>query len=146
MKKCCKCNLEKPLNEFYKRGATKYRSECKLCFSVDWTTKIMSSVCSRTNLKKNDNTQRKSIFKNHNLTKEYLIELKEKQKGLCYWLNIPIDFTLKDKLRKVSLDRLDNQKGYEIGNVVLTTLFANLGRGNANITETKCFLNTYLLK
>lgn len=38
---------------------------------------------------------------------------------MCYWLKIPIDFTMQDKLRKPSLDRLDNSIGYEINNVAL---------------------------
>lgn len=51
---------------------------------------------------------------------------------------------MKDKLRKPSLDRLDNSKGYEIGNVVLTTVFANTGRRDSTIKEMKEFVDNYL--
>ena len=63
---------------------------------------------------------------------------------MCYWLKIPIDFTMQDKLRKPSLDRLDNSIGYEINNVVLTTVFANTGRRDASIIEMSEFVKNYL--
>jgi hypothetical protein len=70
--------------------------------------------------------------------------LKEKQNGMCYWLNIPIDFTMKDRLRKPSLDRLDNSIGYRKDNVVLTTVFANTGRRDATVEEMLKFISDYL--
>ena len=57
--------------------------------------------------------------KNHQqseITTEYLIELWEKQHGRCYYLDIPLN-TEGDW--KVSIERLDESKGYTKGNVVL---------------------------
>jgi hypothetical protein len=57
--------------------------------------------------------------KNHQqseITIEYLIELWEKQRGRCYYLDIPLN-TEGDW--KVSVERLDERKGYTKDNVVL---------------------------
>ena len=57
--------------------------------------------------------------KNHQqseITTEYLIELWEKQRGRCYYLDIPLN-TCGDW--KVSIERLDESKGYTKDNVVL---------------------------
>ena len=68
------------------------------------------------------------------------------QGGKCFWLDIDIDFTMKDWLRSPSLDRLDNTKGYTIDNVVLTTRFANLGRSVVGQKDMRKFVNKYLYK
>jgi len=91
-----------------------------------------------------DGRERKTLSRDKGINGVFLESLKKEQKGMCYWLNIPIDFTMKDKLRKPSLDRLDNNKGYEVGNVVLTTVFANTGRRDATIKEMKGFVGSYL--
>jgi hypothetical protein len=59
----------------------------------------------------------------------YLLDLFEQQKGLCYWLGIPmVPSAVNRDPRRPSVDRIDNAKGYVRGNVVLTTMFANMGR------------------
>ena len=143
-KNCKKCNQIKPLIAFSKNGAGGVRSACKVCINNDWSYRLMSNISSRTKRRIRQNgDERKIIFTDHNITKQFLQTLKDEQQGLCYWLKIPIDFTMKDTLRKPSLDRLDNTKGYEIGNVVLTTLFANMGRRDATINEMKSFITNY---
>ena len=106
----------------------------------------MSSLTSRTS--KTQRTDGNGYYRVKTRSKlinlEYLEALKEEQNGMCYWLKIPIDFTMQDKLRKPSLDRLDNSIGYEINNVVLTTVFANTGRRDASIIEMSEFVKNYL--
>lgn len=56
----------------------------------------------------------------------------DKQNGKCYWLEI--DMSLEDLMISrspfaVSVDRLDSSGEYTKDNIVLTTRFANLGRG-----------------
>jgi len=43
-------------------------------------------------------------------------------------------------IKAPSVDRLDGSKGYVKGNVVLTTRFANLGRGNFGETDFRTFI------
>jgi hypothetical protein len=145
MKECVECKQFKPLTEYTSRGGGKKRSQCKKCYNSNWKYRIMSSLTSREAHRVRENgTVKKNIYRDNGINGEFLEFLKENQNGVCYWLKIPIDFTMKDKLRKPSLDRLDNTKGYEIGNVVLTTVFANLGRRDATTNEMSDFIKNYL--
>jgi len=69
--------------------------------------------------------------KKHKLVAEDLEKIWRKQKGLCYWMGIPMEleglFISYDPFAP-SVERLDNNKGYVLGNVVLATSFANKGR------------------
>jgi hypothetical protein len=63
---------------------------------------------------------------------EYILSLYEKQEGVSYFLKIPFDLKMKNILTSPSLDRIDNSKGYEKGNIRIVTRFENMGRRNAN--------------
>jgi hypothetical protein len=55
------------------------------------------------------------------------------QGGKCFWLGVPIDpasiFTPQNPMA-MSCDRLNNHLDYTESNVVITTRFVNVGRGN----------------
>jgi hypothetical protein len=138
VKKCTSCLETKPLSDFYKYNATPsgnicYKSKCKSCYNehrnelqnTDWLRRLRHAA--------------KKRYKETDIDKTFLQELWDKQNGLCYWLNIPMN----DKvfLLQPSLDRLDSSIGYLKNNVVLSTTFANLGRNKASIEEMKEFLN-----
>lgn len=64
---------------------------------------------------------------------KFLIDLWNKQKGKCFWTGLPLKYGHMASNRhpqKMSLDRLDNSKGYIKGNVVWASWLANCGRGN----------------
>lgn len=150
MGKCIKCGKVKPQSEFCKTGfksdgSQRYKNQCKTCYNSNWKYRLMSTLTSRENKRvRPTGESRKCLTRDKGINGAFLERLSKEQSGLCYWLNIPIDFTMKDKLRKPSLDRLDNSKGYEIGNVVLTTVFANTGRRDSTIKEMKEFVDNYL--
>jgi hypothetical protein len=52
------------------------------------------------------------------ITKEYLWELYNKQKGACYFTGLPIGIPSAAGEKTASVDRLDSTKGYIEGNVV----------------------------
>lgn len=52
------------------------------------------------------------------LSREYLERLWESQGGKCYYTGLPMTLEVGSD-HTVSLDRLDNDRGYEVGNVVL---------------------------
>ena len=150
-KTCSECNDNKVLNQFskngnYKNGLPSYRSVCKSCYNKNWKYRLMSTMISRESSTKRAGGNGYSNIKvrDKSINLKYLETLKINQNGLCHWLKIPIDFSMNDKLRKPSLDRLDNSLGYVPGNVVLTTLFANLGRRDATIKEMKNFIDIFL--
>ena len=57
------------------------------------------------------------------LTEEQVKEMFKKQKGLCYYYNSPLVFTRGGD--KISIERLDNTKGYTQENCVLVCQLAN---------------------
>lgn len=59
----------------------------------------------------------------------YLRDIWEKQNGLCYWSGVPLEITRRSPW-VVSLDRLDNSRGYEPGNVALASWLMNRARSN----------------
>lgn len=69
--------------------------------------------------------RKRGVAFSDDLTPEYLIDLWNKQRGLCYYTGIPMSFDPNDELRLVSVDRIDSKKGYEPGNLVLCTYAFN---------------------
>lgn len=76
------------------------------------------------------------------LTPEVLWKLYENQKGLCALTNVPIILVNKIKNQNVdwsiitaSLDRIDNNKGYEIGNVWWVHKEVNRLKNNYSLEE-----------
>lgn len=79
-------------------------------------------------LKKNTVKKTHTVF----VTTDDLKDKWAEQNGKCYWLGI--DMSLEDLMISrspfaVSVDRLDSSGEYTKDNIVLTTRFANLGRG-----------------
>jgi len=159
-KKCNKCGETYVLSEenFHRNKFSKdgFSQDCKFCKNKNkreyrkihkrtWKEFLLNSMKSRENGRGEEKRKgRKPKFISSDINSNFLEELKESQNGLCYWLNIPIDFSHNDKLRSPSLDRLDNSKGYTTDNVVLCTQYANLGRQSENIDNYKRFLKTYI--
>ncbi len=143
MKKCTKCNIEKDEESFYLRGNGLRRPVCRMCYNTNWKYRLLGTLISKEH--RNSQTQHKEKHcRDREINGDFLEELKERQNGMCYWLKIPIDFTMKDRLRKPSLDRLDNSIGYRIDNVVLTTVFANTGRNSATVEEMNFFIDNFI--
>ena len=57
----------------------------------------------------------------------------EKQNGKCYWFGIDIDLDevfIPYSIQAPSVDRINDSVGDTKDNIVITTRFVNLGRGN----------------
>ena len=76
-----------------------------------------------------------------NLTTEALEHLFDEQGGRCFWFGLPMKASIekRDPLRP-SVDRLDNTKGYTIDNIVLTCMFANMGRSSMSVEQMHAFV------
>lgn len=70
------------------------------------------------------------------LTQESLINLYNKQHGLCAVTGIQMTTKSYDPLC-MSLDRIDSNKPYHIDNVMFTCRWVNLGRGVCSVEEFK---------
>lgn len=88
----------------------------------------------------NSSKFRKNLHENE-LSPEWILEKYKEQKGLCYWLKVPLKIThsVKDML-KPSLDRLNPKIGYTKENTVISSLYANFGRGSSSKEDTENFL------
>ena len=140
---CTNCNEKKSLKEFEKdkRKKTGYRNQCNECRKKEKSKQWYVPLVRRMGVRHKENSH---ITRDEDVNSNFLKKLKEKQKGMCYWLNIPIDFEGNDKLRSPSIDRLDNSKGYTRDNIVLTTRFANLGRCSSDCEEMEDFIEKFI--
>ncbi len=72
-----------------------------------------------------------------NITKEFLIDIYKKQHGKCFYTDEILQLTNgKGRLPTgLSIDRVDNSKGYIIGNIVLCTSRFNTIKSNMTLEE-----------
>lgn len=78
---------------------------------------------------------------------KYLKELWETQKGICPYTKIQLILPtiydrIKDKTIRASLDRIDSDKGYILGNVQFVSTPINLMKNTMSNEETINFINT----
>jgi DNA-directed RNA polymerase subunit RPC12/RpoP len=67
------------------------------------------------------------------IDESFILELYEKQNGLCYWFQIPlVPSDVHRDPRKPSIDRLDPKKGYVKDNIVIACMCANIGRSDCD--------------
>jgi hypothetical protein len=131
-KRCAKCGDDKSLNDFYSSGEHCKKSRCISCLKEDkvknWHKRIYFD-----SLK---SSKKKNLP--FDITPEYVLNLYKKQRGLCFWFGINLIPSLIPKDPQMpTLDRLDREKGYTKGNLVLACFAANIGR---NETSSNRFL------
>jgi len=75
------------------------------------------------------------------ITKEFVYKLWAKQKGLCFYTNIPMKYiAFKKDPFQVSIDRFDSSKDYTEDNVVLCCQAINYLKNDYSIEDFKEFL------
>jgi len=89
----------------------------------------------------------RSRIKKVNITEDDLKAQWAAQNGKCFWLGLDMDiddvYTSNNPFGP-SVDRLDNDRDYEADNIVICTMFANMGRGR--VTKEIFTLFTQYLK
>lgn len=73
-----------------------------------------------------------------NLTTDFMVELWERQGGLCFYSGLPMTQPNYGKSRNytaASIDRLDPARGYLIDNVVWCRWVCNLGKNGLSLDE-----------
>jgi len=145
-KKCSVCNIEKSLDSFYKSQRGTKCIDCTLKVTREYKRKIRLDINFRKEEGKKQKERRIRLWQNtlindskrrgieNNLTVEIINNIYEKQKGLCYWFNIPLIPThTKKHPQQPSIDRLDRNKGYTEDNIVLCCYSANIGRNETDL-------------
>jgi len=135
---CTKCGEEKPLTAFYIRGirGTAY-SQCKSCccptagpdtkFNSTWYIERftpeelalfskLKNLCTKAKLRKQDFDPE--------INWEYLFDLWENQNERCAYSGLPLSIETNHP-HTVSLDRIDSQQGYVVGNLQLVSAMVN---------------------
>lgn len=149
VQRCKYCNVVKPIDSFYANGCfsdglKKYRARCKDCILLlskerqpetykDKIRKKHSSVKNYISTLLNHCSKRKN--KEYNLDIQYVLDIYEQQKGLCNISGVPMTFEYGAKTTNVSIDRVDNNKGYVKGNVHLVCYVANIMKNQFSIQE-----------
>lgn len=145
---CLRCKEKKTLNEFYKNGCfddgtVKYRSTCKSCVlssradehELTYLKKIKKKHSSCKNYIStllNHTSKRRKEF---NLDIQYLLDMYEKQKGLCNISGIKMTHIYGSVSTNISIDRIDNNLGYIKGNVQLVCYIANIMKNKFSMSE-----------
>jgi len=154
-KQCCNvCNTEKTLEHFtFKmnrlRGHKTYRKICKLCHNKKRSDK-------RNEENKNNSLQQcllnildeakrreKKKKKGFDITLEYLSKMFNDQNGKCYYSGRQMRYNWSKEdfegkricPERISIDRIDSNKGYIQGNVVLCCWVANNIKQDLSVEE-----------
>jgi hypothetical protein len=152
--KTCKiCGETKTIDDFYKSQRGSKCKNCTLQITRGYKKEKRKSLEFRKSEGIKQKERRVRLWQNtlihdskrggeHTLTVDDINEMYENQNGLCYWFKIPLIPSEKKKNpQQPSLDRLDPNKGYIKGNVVLSCYSANIGRNENNLETWKNFLN-----
>lgn len=158
-KKCFKCKIFKLTEEFSKNKSNfdGYQKVCKECFSnyecvkkgyIKKSNQLKISLSLYLDNKINQ-LKRKCELKGlpFNLEKGYLNKIYQKQNGKCYYSKIEIKHNKGvHQYDSISVERLNPENGYVIGNVVLSSFSINSFKGMMNENEFKQFLTEIIPK
>lgn len=141
-KRCCKCFLEKPIQEFLRKTDKNERgfrkvSICKSCTSKRHSTNYRESIEKRVPYLINA-ARARALKRNleFSIKKEDLVEKYKQQKGLCFYSKRVMSLNTGDD--SVSVERKDSSKGYTLENTVLCLWAVNRMK---NDLETEFFIS-----
>lgn len=150
MKVCNMCKCNKSEDDFNKRNGGKYlKSICKDCEKIRRaearSNDIRKYFIDIVRTSKQQATRRK--IKDHEINVDFLIEMYNKQNGLCSVSKIKMTHIAgKGKvITNASIDRIDSSKGYTKENVRLVCLGINLLKMDATEEEFQNFLKQIVL-
>lgn len=140
----CSSKREDNVNRIKKAGIKFVGGENKLITDEDFIKSSMKEFLRRI---RNRKYYKPEKVGNTDLTIEYLIELWNKQNGLCAYSGIKLvlpsykNYKLTNSNYKASLDRIDSSMGYIKGNVQFTSYTMNNLKSNMTEQDLKEFFN-----
>lgn len=139
--KCSKCKIVKPLSEFNKSRKKGYLTYCKEC-KTKQCKKLLYSSEEKFLRQKFSNLRSRANKANilFNLTVEEYIEQFNKQKGLCFYTDKPLNFKGKEKFDSISCDKIIPENGYVKGNIVFCSNRINTVKNNLSLEEIKEYM------
>lgn len=144
--KCNTCSQIKPLSEYRKYKNTTLRTYDSWCSTCKDCNKIVQIKSVRKRISRIDqkitvilNSARQRCLKNNrefDLTKDFILDLYDKQNGKCYYTNLELlPYNDHSNHQCISIDRIDSNKGYTKGNVVLCCWIINRIKLNLSVEE-----------
>jgi|GEM_PF-887726 len=132
---CRECGFIKPLEEYYGKGkdVDTYCKECRLEYDKRRLGKSPSHRLM--SLLGASRTRARNAGMDFDLTKEFLVRLWYRQKGLCHYTSRKMTFDGRRKPEAVSIDRVDSRKGYTKDNVVLCCRVVNEMKSNMSVDD-----------
>lgn len=126
MKECKDCNTVKPLNEFTKKASCKdgYEPRCKICRSIKYNKSTLELVVKKIYQSQLLNSSKRGHVP-PNYTLQELIEWTKRQPNWNTIYKAYVDSNYQKSLAP-SIDRLDNNKPYSIGNIQLVDWRTNI--------------------
>ena len=149
---CSVCKKYKTASEFPKCSRNKYRNclncTCKKCFKDIYgknrrQVKESEALDKLLKIRLHDaqvRAKKKNLY--IDITLEYLKQLWNKQEGKCALTNFPMSYQQSNGKRNpysLSIDKIDPNKGYEVGNVQFVCFAANMMKGELSLSELKKF-------
>jgi hypothetical protein len=151
--RCRKCKREKSILEFqHGRKGQKYEykfSYCNDCRRKQVYLNLNSSIekfLANSINRKRTECKKKGI--EFNLTKKFLLDLYEKQDGLCFYTDRKMVWKVGEGKSPdaLSIDRVVFDKGYTIGNVVLCSNRINAIKRDVTLEEMKEWMPNWYKK
>lgn len=135
---CARCEETKKASDFYKNVKLKdgRSSYCRECASAQ--TKEYRCRTPEDRLAISLNTSRVSARTKgmeHDLCVEDLVRLWEGQEGRCHYTGIEMAYDGKGAPNSVSVDRIDSEAGYTLGNIVLCCVHVNRMKNNLAVGD-----------
>lgn len=141
---CKECNVEiqRPRRMFCTpkcknlyNHKTKYKYKYQVAFQVKSPKHFLQTLINKKNGRSKDG-----------LTKENLFKIYEKQKGLCAITKLPMTMIrFGGKVpTNISMDRIDNSRGYELENVQLVCRIVNVMKLDQTMDELKLWCQRIL--
>lgn len=151
VKSCSCCSVEKPLEEFHNssRSSDGKQSQCKNCARIasnEWRRRNRSVAASNMGQyrqtwggavrERYHNAHHRARERSYEftITQDYILNLLSQQNYKCALTGDDLSF-VSGNPKKLSLDRKDNSKGYEIENVQWVTWEVNNAKGKLSDAE-----------
>tara|TARA_X000000950_G_scaffold197326_2_gene237605 strand:- start:14371 stop:14862 length:492 start_codon:yes stop_codon:yes gene_type:complete len=139
-KKCLSCGKVKPIERFeLDRRVNGYRlNHCRPCRQAGKRKKISETPYAYTNNLYSHLRSRRKKTHEFTLEREDLHTMYDQQKGLCAYSGMIMTY-IKDgsgyHLTNISIDRINNDKGYTIDNVCLVCLAINMMKYTLDLND-----------
>lgn len=127
---CKHCGTTDPI-KFYKNN----HSSCIRCQNKIRQEKLNLDIARKLYTSSNHSYNAKPNISGYNLTVEYIQDLLDKQNYKCYYTGT--NLKIGSKLTNPTLDRINSNKGYVKGNVVICTEISNIMKNDLSIEEFK---------